>query len=101
MTITKRGVGSLSDLLQKRMGEMISRADPETLMAVSLLRTKTRRGKGEDAAGEEIRILLARRASSHSPAAYSLFALHVAPITNLDKIRNYNITSFWLKFGGF
>ena len=58
MTITKRGVGSLSDLLQKRMGEMILRAGPETLMAVSLLRTKTRRGKGEDAAGEEIRILL-------------------------------------------
>ena len=65
MTITKRGVGSLSDLLQKRMGEMIFRADPETLMAVSLLRTKTRRGKGEDAAGEEIRILLARGASMY------------------------------------
>jgi hypothetical protein len=28
-------------------------------MAVSLLRTKTRRGKGEETAGEEIRILLA------------------------------------------
>jgi hypothetical protein len=40
------------------MGGMILRADPETLKAV---RTKTRRGKGEEIAGEEIRILLARR----------------------------------------
>jgi hypothetical protein len=44
----------------KRMGGMVFRATPETLKSVSLLRTKTTRAKGEELAGEEIRILLAR-----------------------------------------
>jgi hypothetical protein len=35
------------------MGGMVFRAHPETLKAVSLPRMKTRRGKGEELAGEE------------------------------------------------
>jgi hypothetical protein len=40
------------------MGGMVFRAPWKTLKAVSLLRMKTRRGKGKELAGEEIRILL-------------------------------------------
>jgi hypothetical protein len=53
MTITRRGDDSLSD--QNEWGEAIL----ETFKAVSLLMAKKRRGKKEDTAGEEIRILLA------------------------------------------
>jgi hypothetical protein len=52
MKIIRRGDDSLSD--KNEWGEAI----PETLKAVSVLRTKKRRGKKEDTAGEEIRILL-------------------------------------------
>jgi hypothetical protein len=53
----KKGVWQSVRPPTKWMGGMVFRAPWKTLKAVSLLRMKTRRGKGKELAGEEIRIL--------------------------------------------